>query len=52
MGILLGYTEEQLENIRNAVAEEMLLDLRESVQKGRDLDLKDETGATAVSFLS
>ncbi|XP_065064443.1 protein phosphatase 1 regulatory inhibitor subunit 16B-like [Rhopilema esculentum] len=43
-----GYTEEQLENIRNAVAEEMLLDLRESVQKGRDLDLKDETGATAM----
>lgn len=44
-----GYTEDQLESIRNAVAEEMMFDLRDSVQQGRDLELKDDTGATAVS---
>ena len=46
---IAGYTEEQLESIRYAVAEEMMLDLRDSVQNGRDLDVKDENGATAVS---
>ena len=48
---MLGYTEEQLESIRNAVAEEMMLDLRDSVQKGRDLDVRDGSGATAVSII-
>jgi len=43
-----GYTEEQLESIRNAVADRMMIDLRDSVQKGRDLDVKDDTGATAM----
>ena len=47
----LGYTEEQLESIRNAVAEQMMFDLRDSVQQGRNLDVNDNTGATAVSTL-
>ncbi len=46
---LLGYTKEELENIRNAVAEEMMADARDSVQTGRDLNVKDHDGATAVS---
>lgn len=43
-----GFTKEELENIRNAVPEEMMLDLRDCVQKGRDLDIKDDLGATAM----
>eukprot|EP00794_Sanderia_malayensis_P018886 gene18886-20788_t len=43
-----GYTKEELENIRNAVSDEMLADLRDSVQKGRDLNVTDHHGATAM----
>ena len=32
------------------MADRMMIDLRDSVQKGRDLDVKDDTGATAVSI--
>ena len=48
--LFAGFTKEELENIRNAVPEEMMLDLRDCVQKGRDLDIKDDLGATAVSW--
>lgn len=43
-----GYTEEDLENIRNEIPNQMLEDLKDGVQNKRDLNIVGEHGETAM----
>lgn len=43
-----GYEEADIEELRLNEGKELLYDLKDSICKGRSLDLQDENGATAV----
>ena len=46
----LGMTDDLLQQLRGNVPNTMLADLKDSLRSGRSLDIKDGSGATAVSL--
>ena len=46
----VGMTDDLLQQLRGNVPNTMLADLKDSLKTGRSLDIKDSSGATAVSL--
>ena len=47
----LGYDEAAVEKLRLNQGKQLFDDLKDSVEKGRSLDIQDGMGATAVSLM-